>query len=57
MILLKIDTQGVAILPFERYSPRPVDGDHVPPGLGMQRVQPPARDTQVVQRLGSMQRL
>ena len=57
MILLKVDTQGVAILPFERYSPRLIDSNRMPPRLGMQRVQPPARNTQVVQRLGSMQRL
>lgn len=57
MILFKVDAQCVAPLPFERDTPRAVDGNRVTPGFGVQCMQTPARQTQIVEGLGPVQSL
>ena len=57
MILLKIDAECVGPDPFERDPPRTVDGNGVALRFALQRMQSPTWQTQIVNRLGSVQSL
>ena len=54
MVLFKIDVHGITILPFKRDPPRPVHRERVAHRLGVQCVQPPSGDAQVIERFGTM---
>jgi hypothetical protein len=57
MILLQIDANRVRSNPFERNSPRAVDGYGEALRLALQCVQPPPRQTQIIQCLGAVKGL
>lgn len=57
MILFEIDAQRIARLPFESEPPRAIDRDRVAQRPGVQPMEPPPREAQIVENLGPMQRL
>ena len=57
MVLLKIDTYGIAFLPFKRDPPGSVHGKSVARGFRVQRVKTPSWHTQIIERFCAMKRL